>query len=126
MEDSLKNKIENFLDKISNWREKQEYLLLNELIWHIYNETDYYNYVGLMPNGKLRQANLKMLLEKAKDYENASFHGLFHFLQFIEKMKANSNDMGAAKVIGGKYGYKRTKTGKWSDDISISDYNRTK
>lgn len=100
VEDSLKNKIENFLDKISNWREKQEYLLLNELIWHIYNETDYYNYVGLMPNGKLRQANLKMLLEKAKDYENASFHGLFHFLQFIEKMKANSNDMGAAKVIG--------------------------
>ena len=97
---SLRAKIENFLNKIEKWREEQEYLSLDELIWKIYEETSYYEYVGLMKNGSLRQANLKMLFEKAKAYENASFTGLFNFINFIEKIKTSSGDLDAAKIIG--------------------------
>ncbi len=97
---SLRAKIENFLTKIEKWREEQEYLSLDELIWKIYEETSYYEYVGLMKNGSLRQANLKMLFEKAKAYENASFTGLFNFINFIEKIKTSSGDLDAAKIIG--------------------------
>ena len=96
----LKQKIENFLNNIENWRKEQEYLALDELIWKIYSDTGYYNYVGLMPNGNLRQANLKMLFERAKKYETASFKGLYNFINFIEKLKVNSGDLGAAKIIG--------------------------
>lgn len=53
-----------------------------------------------MPNGYLRQANLKMLFERAKQYESASFKGLYNFIQFIDKIKISSGDLGAAKVIG--------------------------
>src|SRR5574344_246121 len=95
-----KNKIKQFLDNIENWRKEQEYLSLDELIWKIYSDTGYYNYVGLMPNGILRQANLKMLFERAKKYETASFKGLYNFINFIEKLKVNSGDLGAAKIIG--------------------------
>lgn len=63
----LKDKLQNFVDKISKWREEEKYLPLNELIWKIYNETDYYNTVTLMPNGEVRRANLKMLFERAKN-----------------------------------------------------------
>ena len=96
----LKEKIEKFLNQIATWRKEQEYLALDELIWKIYSDTGYYNYVGLMPNGNLRQANLKMLFERAKKYETASFKGLYNFINFIEKLKINSGDLSSAKIIG--------------------------
>lgn len=96
----LKTKIEKFLDQIESWREKAEYLNIDELIWNIYIETGYYNYVNLMPDGDVRVANLKMLFERAKNFETATFKGLFNFINFIDKLKLNSGDMGAAKLIG--------------------------
>ena len=98
--DQLKGKIEKFLNNLEMWREEQEYLALGELIWKIYSGTGYYNYVGLMPNGELRQANLKVLFERAKKYETASFKGLYNFINFIEKLRLSTGDMGAAKIIG--------------------------
>ena len=96
----LKEKIEIFLEKIENFIEKNQYMDLDELIWTIYEETGFLNYVALMPNGNLRTANLKMLFERAKQYENASFKGLFNFINFIERVKLGSGDLGAAKLIG--------------------------
>ncbi len=95
----LRQKIENFLESLNQWRKEQEYLALDELIWKIYSDTGYYNYVGLMSNGILRQANLRMLFERAKQYETASFKGLYNFIHFIEKLRLSSGDMGAAKII---------------------------
>ncbi len=100
VEKELRQKIETFLENISLWRKEQEYLALDELIWKIYEDTGYYHYVGLMPNGMLRQANLRMLFERAKQYETASFKGLYNFIHFIEKLRLSSGDMGAAKIIG--------------------------
>lgn len=96
----LKKKIEAFFENLNRWRKEQEYLALDELIWKIYSDTGYYNYVGLMPNGILRQANLRMLFERAKQYETASFKGLYNFIHLIEKLQLSSGDMGSAKIIG--------------------------
>lgn len=100
VEQNLKTKIQNFLEKLEGWREEQEYLALNEFIWKLYSDTGFYNYVGLMTNGELRQANLKMLFQKAKQYESSNFKGLYNFINFIDKLKLSSGDMGAAKLIG--------------------------
>lgn len=96
----LKEKIENFFSLLDNWRKEKEYLSLDELIWKLYTDTGFYNYVGLMPNGDLRQANLKMLFQKAKQYEEANFKGLYNFINFIDKLKLSSGDMNSAKIIG--------------------------
>ena len=96
----LKKKIDTFFHNLETWRKEKEYLALDEFIWKLYSDTHYYTYVGLMPNGDLRQANLKMLFERAKQYETASFKGLYNFIQFIEKLHVGSNDLGAAKLIG--------------------------
>ena len=96
----LKDKIQRFFESIEEWRKEQEYLSLDELIWKIYIDTGYYNYVGLMPNGGLRQANLKMLFQRAKQYESSNFKGLYNFINFIEKLRLSSGDLGAAKLIG--------------------------
>ena len=97
---ALREKIDKFLDNLEMWRQEQEYLSLDELIWKIYNDTGYYNYVGLMTNGELRQANLKMLFVRAKQCESISFKGLFNFINYIEKVKTSSKDMDSAKIIG--------------------------
>ena len=96
----LKDKIQRFFESIEEWRKEQEYLSLDELIWKIYIDTGYYNYVGLMPNGALRQANLKMLFQRARQYESSNFKGLYNFINFIEKLRLSSGDLGAAKLIG--------------------------
>ena len=96
----LRTKIDGFLNSLEMWRKEQEYLSLDELIWKIYNDTGYYNYVGLMTNGELRQANLKMLFERAKQCESISFKGLFNFINYIEKIKTSNKDMDSARIIG--------------------------
>lgn len=96
----LREKIDMFLSTLEKWRKEQEYLALDELIWTIYEDTGFLNYVGILPNGGLRQANLKMLFERAKQYETASFKGLFNFIKFIEKMNISSGDFSSAKMIG--------------------------
>lgn len=93
-------KINSFLNMIEDFRNKQEYLKLDELLWYIYQRTGYYNFVSLMPNGNIKTANLKMLFEKAKDYEQGSFKGLYNFIKFIDKVTKNNSDMGAPKLIG--------------------------
>ena len=98
--EELKEKITLFLENIEKWRKEQEYLSLDELIWKIYMDTGFYNYVGLMPNGNLRQANLKMLFQTAKKYESANFKGLYNFINFIDKLKLSSGDLGSARLIG--------------------------
>ncbi len=99
MPEELKRKMEDFLAKIEHWRRQNEYMPLDEFIWQIYLDTGYYQYVGLMPNGILRQANLKMLFERAREYEKASFKGLFNFISYINQLKRANSDMEAAKVI---------------------------
>ncbi len=100
VEEDLKQKIQIFLDKIEDFRNKNKYMDLDELIWTIYEETGFLNYVALMPNGELRCTNLKMLFERAKQYETASFKGLFNFINFIERLKIGNSDLGSAKLIG--------------------------
>ena len=96
----MKNKINSFLEKIDNWRKEEKEKPLDELIWQIYQESNYYNYVGLLNNGSLRQANLKMLFERAKQYESASFKGLYNFINFLDRLKTSSGDLSAAKIVG--------------------------
>ena len=96
----LGKKVNMFLDLIEEFRIKQEYLKLDELIWYIYERTGYYNYVSLMTNGNIKTANLRMLFEKAKDYEQGSFKGLYNFINFIDKVTKSNSDMGAPKLIG--------------------------
>ncbi len=100
VKDELKEKIEKLLESLEKWKKEEQYMPLDEFIWKLYLDTGFYHYVSLLTNGGLRQANLKLLFEKAKQYEKASFKGLFNFINFIDKVKTSSTDMGSAKLIG--------------------------
>lgn len=96
----LREKIDRIMNWLEKWKQEEKEKPLEELIWQIYLDTNYYHYVGLLSNGALRQANLKMLFEKAKQYETANFKGLFQFINFMDKVRTSNKDMTAAKIIG--------------------------
>ncbi|NFN86216.1 helicase-exonuclease AddAB subunit AddA [Clostridium sporogenes] len=100
MKEELKNKICSFIEKLNLWRKKSVHIDIDEFIWFLYVETGYYGYVGALPAGEQRQANLRILFQRAKQYEKTSYKGLFNFINFINKLKFSSGDMGSAKILG--------------------------
>jgi ATP-dependent helicase/nuclease subunit A len=100
MEEETSLKCRVFLNKLELWRNKAVQLSTAELIWYLYNETGYFSYASAMPGGLQRQANLKLLFEKARQFEETSLKGLFNFVNFIDKLRNSSGDMGGAKILG--------------------------
>ncbi|MDB2836343.1 helicase-exonuclease AddAB subunit AddA [Clostridioides difficile] len=94
------NKSKDFLIKLKEFKEKSMYMSTDEFIWYLYTRTGYYAYVGALPGGSQRQANLKVLFERSKQFEETSLKGIFNFVNFIEKLKKSSSDMGSAKTLG--------------------------
>ncbi|MEG2935945.1 MAG: UvrD-helicase domain-containing protein, partial [Clostridium sp.] len=98
--EGLRKKIKAFFERIKKWRVESRYTPINKLIWQIITDTGYYGYVGALPGGEQRQANLKILFKRAKDFERTSYKGLYSFINFINNVKSSSEDMGSAKIIG--------------------------
>jgi ATP-dependent helicase/nuclease subunit A len=94
------HKAAHFLDNLDQWRNASRFMAIDELIWHLYAQTGYYSFVGTMPGGIQRQANLRALFERAGQFEKTSYRGLFNFINFIDKLKGSSGDMDSAKVLG--------------------------
>ena len=96
----LRVKLTQFIDRLTDWRSLARRGSLSELIWQIYRETGYYDFVAGMPGGRQRQANLRALYDRARGYEQTSFRGLFRFLRMIERMQERGEDLGAARALG--------------------------
>ncbi|WP_027108457.1 helicase-exonuclease AddAB subunit AddA [Lacticigenium naphthae] len=96
---SLTKKATFFLTQLERWREKARRLKLVNLIWLLYNETGFIDYVSGLSSGKQRVANLHALYEKAENYEKTSFKGLFQFIRFIEKMQKKDKDLAEPSLL---------------------------
>lgn len=99
-EEELTEKLQGFLRDLTKWRKKLKELTLHELLHYLYDESGYYDYVGMTPGGGLRQANLRLLLEKAEQFEKGSHKGLFFFIRFVEDMKTAEAESASAKLQG--------------------------
>ena len=89
-----------FWEKLLSWRTMARRGTLSDLIWDIYRQTGYYDYVGGLPGGRQRQANLRALYDRARQFETTTLRGLFHFLRFIEALKERGSDLGIARALG--------------------------
>ncbi|WP_243296229.1 helicase-exonuclease AddAB subunit AddA [Bacillus litorisediminis] len=97
---TAKEKGKAFINYLENWRVLARRGTLSELIWQIYQDTKFLEYVGGLPGGKQRQANLRALFDRARVYETTSFRGLFRFLRFVERLQERGEDLGTARSIG--------------------------
>ncbi|PLT27707.1 helicase-exonuclease AddAB subunit AddA [Peribacillus deserti] len=99
-EAGMYDKAARFHTQLSRWRRMARQGSLSELIWQLFSDTKFYDFAGGMPGGRQRQANLRALYDRARQYESSSFRGLFRFLRFIERMQERGSDLGAARALG--------------------------
>ncbi|MGP3560543.1 helicase-exonuclease AddAB subunit AddA [Geobacillus sp. BK01] len=98
-EEKAKKKATAFFKQLEVWRTMARRGSLADLIWQLYRDTQFYDFVGALPGGKQRQANLRALYDRARQYESTSFRGLFRFLRFIERLQERGDDLGAARPL---------------------------
>ena len=85
--ESLREKINEFLNVLGMLRDKSVISSTAELVWDIVTITGYYTYVGLMEDGGRKQANLRLLFEKAASFDEGSYKGIYRFLNYMENLK---------------------------------------
>ncbi|MCD8133040.1 MAG: helicase-exonuclease AddAB subunit AddA [Clostridiales bacterium] len=95
----LYDRVSRFWNLLNSFRERMPYTPIHLLLQQIYDETGYRNYVSALPAGEQRRANLDMLLEKAIAYEQTSYHGLFHFIRYIDRLMKYDVDYGEAETV---------------------------
>ncbi len=88
-----------FLELIEDFRNRVSHEPIHQLIQEIYEEVNSYAIFSVLPEGEQRSRNLDMLLEKAIQFENTSYHGLFHFVRYIEQLHKYDVDFGEASVL---------------------------
>lgn len=98
--EELRHKIGQFINRLDGWRNVSRRKGVPDLVWQLYRDTGFYEYVGGMPGGLLRQANLRALYDRARQYETTNFRGLFRFLRFLERMQDKGTDLAIARALG--------------------------
>lgn len=92
--------LQRFLDDLYRYRELAKNEPLTELIYRLYHETNYYDFVKGLRGGKQRQANLDFLFERAKTFESITNNSLYKFVQLINFLKERKLDIEQARALG--------------------------
>ena len=95
---ALAEKLNQFMDILASWRLYAKTHSLYDLIWKIYNDRFYYDYVGALPNGPARQANLYALALRADQFEKSNFKGLSRFIHMIDQVLEAQHDLASVAV----------------------------
>lgn len=72
-------KLKNFTNIYDKVRNEAVYTPVHEIITLIYDLTGFYYKMGA-------SANLELLVRQAVKFESTSYHGLFHFIRYIDKI----------------------------------------
>ena len=94
----LAEKLSQFMYSLDSWRLYAKTHSLYDLIWKIYNDRFYYDYVGALPNGPARQANLYALALRADQFEKSNFKGLSRFIRMIDQVLEAQHDLASVAV----------------------------
>ena len=98
-EGELANRCRNIRRQIEDWRFEAETMRLSDFIWLVMQSGGFYAAVGAMPKGELRQANLRMLYQRAQTFEQDGGESLSEFLRLTDEQSAGDDKM-SAKMLG--------------------------
>lgn len=93
-DDVLLKKCRHLYDTLQQLRQESALLTLEELIRRIYDTTDFLSVMQLTQDGEKKRANLQLLLQYARQYEetHTGFGGVSGFLRYIDWLLESGND----------------------------------
>lgn len=109
-EERLEGKCRRFIGNLERWRGYVKRKSIASLIWTLYEETGFYDFLGALEGGEEAQANLKLLYERAKRYEVSGFRGIFNFIRYIERMEQRREDISGARLVNEQHNVVRIMT----------------
>jgi len=100
--DELALRLTEILQQLADFQQKLTVMRLSQVIELIYQETHYYNFIGTLPNGHLRQLNLDILVKLARKHEARGQNSLLAFNKYMRYVQENKADFAVAKTKGKK------------------------
>ncbi|MCX7657893.1 MAG: helicase-exonuclease AddAB subunit AddA [Oscillospiraceae bacterium] len=97
--DGLYQKTLHFIETFERLRIQAANCGLEKLIRIIYDSTDFLSVVQVYKDGEQKQANLKLLLEYARNYEKNSNGGFSGFIRYINNVSEQGGDFKQAGKI---------------------------
>lgn len=85
--------------QLQGWRFEAEVMRLSDFIWHLLRDSGFYAACGALPKGALRQANLRMLYQRALTFEQQGGETLADFIRMTDQ-QASGDDRMSAKMLG--------------------------
>ena len=95
----LSEKINAFLEMISEYRMKARFMPIRQLLQQLFTRFHYVAVVSAMRGGEQRRANVELLLQKASAYEKTSYFGAFHFVRYLQEIMEKEVDYGEADIL---------------------------
>ena len=86
-------------EQLSGWRFQAEVMRIRDFVWQLMRESGFYASCGALPEGRLRQANLRLLCQRAAEYEDNGGVTLSGFLKQISQQQ-QVGDSRSAKTLG--------------------------
>ncbi|HIW74581.1 MAG TPA: helicase-exonuclease AddAB subunit AddA [Firmicutes bacterium] len=96
----LRERADEFLRRLDAWRVLAVTLPADRLLHRLYEDTGLFAAAGAMRHGVQRTANLRLLHEHARRFEQGGFRGLSAFVRFLDRMEQQDLDMAPASVAG--------------------------
>ena len=84
----LREKCAGALALIDDWRRLSRVMPLADFVWKLMLDSGYYLLTGAMPDGARRQANMRMLCDKAEAYAAEGEASLYGFTRYVEALRS--------------------------------------
>ena len=98
MDDALAIKLRAFEEKLDYWRLCARHQGVDRLIERIYAETGFLARAGALPGGAARQANLHLLVSRARAFMHSQGGSLHAFLRYAARLRAGGDSMSASAI----------------------------
>jgi len=98
-DDSLKARVNEALSTIEKWRAHSKMMQLDDYIWYLLEDSNYYMYAGAMYGGRQRQANLRALVDRAGAFRMSSIASLSSYISYLEVLRTKNVEMGQPSMV---------------------------
>ncbi len=98
MDDELAQRLCDFEKKLDFWRLCARHQGVDRLLERIYGETHFLAKAGALPGGAARQANLHLLVSRARAFMSTQGGSLHAFLRYAQRLKAGGDSMSASAI----------------------------
>lgn len=98
--DELHTHLQQFFEVLYRLRNKASYAAVAEIVQDIYDETGIYETVMMMKDGVQRNANMDSLMALAREFDGTTFHGLYQFVRYLERVSERTEEMGEVNLVG--------------------------